>query len=121
MEIGFYLQDSKLRGAERTSDAGPNSRDPCVMAETGQMHMDYRVLWRKRDSTATLSRGEHLHPGLDRLLFLFWAHYIEDGPHLLCTGSLQVVTENKGEDVANYIKKEGYLQMLRENWLNWLH
>ena len=30
-------------------------------------------------------------------------------------------TENKGEDVANYIKEEGYLQMQREKWLNWLH
>ena len=30
-------------------------------------------------------------------------------------------SENKGEDVANYIKKEGYLQMKREKWLNWLH
>ena len=26
--------------------------------------------------------------GLDRLLLLFWAHYSEDDPHLLCTGSL---------------------------------
>ena len=59
----------------------------------------------------TLSRGEHLDPFLDGLLLLFWAHYIEDGPHFLCTGSLQAVTENKGEGVANYIKKEGYLQM----------
>ena len=31
-----------------------------VVAETRQIHMDYQVLWRKRDSTATLSRGEHL-------------------------------------------------------------
>ena len=76
-----------------------------VVAETRQIHMDYRVLGRKRDSTATLSRGESPDPCLDRLLLLFWAHYIEDGPHLLCTGSLEVVTENKGEDVANYIKK----------------
>ena len=60
---------------------------------------------------ATLSRGERPIPCLDRPLLLFWAHYIEDGPHLICTGSLYVVTENKGEDVANYIKKEGYLQM----------
>ena len=30
-------------------------------------------------------------------------------------------TEDKGEDVANYIKKEGYLQMLSEKWLNWLY
>ena len=78
-----------------------------VVAEMRQIHMDYQVLWRKRDSTATLSRGEHLDPCFDRLLLLFWAHYIEDGPHLLCTGS----AENKGEDVANYIKEEGYLQM----------
>ena len=30
-------------------------------------------------------------------------------------------TEDKGEDVANYINEEGYLQMQREKWLNWLH
>ena len=66
---------------------------------------------RKRDSAATLSRGERLDPCLDRLLFLFWAHYIEDDPHLLYTGSLQAVTENKGDGVADYIKEEGYLQM----------
>ena len=60
---------------------------------------------------ATLSIGEHPDPCLDRLLLLFWVHYIEDDPHLLCTGSLQVVTENKGEGIANYIKEEGYLQM----------
>ena len=76
-----------------------------VVAETRQIHMDYRVLWRKRDSMATHSRGKHPHPHLDRLLLLFWAHYIEDDPHLLCTGLLWVVTENKGEDVANYIKR----------------
>ena len=29
-------------------------------------------------------------------------------------------TENKGEGVANYIKEEGYLQMQREKWFNWL-
>ena len=58
---------------------------------------------------AILSREECPDPCLDRLLLLSLAHYIEDGPHLLCIGLL--VTENKGEDVANYIKKEGYLQM----------
>ena len=69
------------------------------------------MLWRKREGTATLSRGVHLDPCLDRLLLLSWAHYFEDGPHLLGTGLLQVVTENKGEGVANYIKEEGYLQV----------
>ena len=78
-------------------------------AETRQIHTDY--LWRKRDCTATLSREECSDPCLDLFLLLFWAHYIEDDPHLLCTGSLQAVTENKGDGVANYIKEEGYLQM----------
>ena len=59
-----------------------------VVAETRQIHMYYRVLWRKRNGMATLSRGEHADPCLNRLLLLFWARYIEDDPHLLCTGSL---------------------------------
>ena len=33
------------------------------------------------------SKREKAGPCLDRLLLLFWVHYIEDGPHLLCTGS----------------------------------
>ena len=83
-----------------------------------------RVLWLRRDTfTRTTSpveeKGERGHslkrrapdPCLEKLLLLFWAQYIEDDPHLLCTGSLQVVTENKEEGVANYIKEEGYLQM----------
>ena len=75
---------------------------------------------------ATLSRGEHLR--LPRPLF-----QEENTPTLALTGfycfsghiTLRMVliyyaqvhfgwlpfVENKGEDVANYIKKEGYLQM----------
>ena len=64
------------------------SRDRNIVAKTRQIHTDYRVLWRKRDSTATLSRGKCPNPCLDKLSLLFWAHYIEDGLHLLCTGSL---------------------------------
>ena len=84
-----------------------------VVAETRQIHMDYQVLWRKKDCSATLSRGERPKPCLDRLLFLFWAHYLR----MVLIYYAQVCcrwlpfTENKGEDVANYIKKEGYLQM----------
>ena len=40
---------------------------------------------------------------------------------LIYYAQVQAVTENKGEGVANYIQKEGYLQMQREKWLNWLH
>ena len=39
-----------------------------VVAATRQIHMDYQVLWRKKDETATLSRGEHADSCLDRLL-----------------------------------------------------
>ena len=33
---------------------------------------------------------------------------MEDGPHLLCTGSPQVITfkEDKGQDTANYFKEK---------------
>ena len=80
------------------------------------------ILWRKRDDTAALSVKERASPVpcLDRLLLLFWAHYIKDGPHLIHFRWLPF-TENKGDDVVNYIKEEGYLQMQREMWLNWLH
>ena len=53
------------------------------------------ILWRKRDSMATLqvregvrareSPRERADPCLDRLLLFFWAHYMEDGPCLLYT------------------------------------
>ena len=45
--------------------------------------------------------------------FSRYSKYIEDGPIYYAQvhfGWLPF-TENKGEDVANYIKKEGYLQM----------
>ena len=83
-----------------------------VVAETRQIHTDNQVLWRKKDGSATLSRGERPKPCLDRLLLVFWAHYMEALIYYaqVCFRWLPF-TENKGEDVANYIKKEGYLQM----------
>ena len=82
-----------------------------------------RALWRKKDGADTLSRGELADPCLERLLLLFWAHYMENGPHSLCTGCFRWLpfTDNKGEEVANYYKEKGYLQMQREKWLNWFH
>ena len=82
------------------------------MTTTDKFTRITEILWRERDNTATLATGEHTDPCLDRLLLLFWAHYIEDDPHLLGTSSLWLpFTENKGEDVATYIAEEGYLQM----------
>ena len=63
------------------------------------------------DSVSTLSRGERPELCLDRLLLLSWAHYIQDGPPAQVPFGWLPFTEDKGEDVAKYIKKEGYLQM----------
>ena len=79
----------------------PGLQDPCVVAAIYKYARTTEILWRKRDSMATLSEreGERARespteptPHLDRLSLFFWAHYIEDGPHLLCTGSPQVIT-----------------------------
>ena len=75
-----------------------------VVAETRQIHMDYQVLWRKRESTLTLAlTGFYCFSGhiTLRMVLIYYA--------LVCFRWLPF-TENKGEDVANYIKK-GYLQM----------
>ena len=68
------------------------------MAATDKFTRTTETLWRKKDGMATLqvreserareSPRERADPCLDRLLLLFWAPYIEDGPHLLRTGSL---------------------------------
>ena len=82
MNYGGFLSDE---------DSGEDSgaQDPCVVTA---IYSDYRNPVEKRDSTATLSRGECTDPCLDRLLLFFWAHYMEDDPHLLGTGSLWMVT-----------------------------
>ena len=91
----------------------PSPWDPCIVAEMRQIHMDYRVLWRKRDSTAILSREEHLTLALTGF-YCFSGHITL---RMVLIYYAQVLfrwlpfTENKGEDVANYIKKGGYLQM----------
>ena len=52
-------------------------------------------------------RGRQRARGPQSLLLLFWVHYIEDGPHLLCKACCRRLPfiENKGENVANYIKE----------------
>ena len=60
----------------------------------GQIHRDYRNPVEKKGwHVYSLSkRGQEGQRGpnlcLDRLLLLFWAHYMDDGPHLLCTDLL---------------------------------
>ena len=59
----------------------------CVVAAMGKFTQTTKSCGGK-GTAAILSRGEHPNPCLDRFFLLFWAHYIEDDPHLLCTGSL---------------------------------
>ena len=75
----------------------------------GQIHMDYRSPVEKKGwHGLSLNEREGPDPCLDRLLLLFWVHYSEDDPHLLCTGSPQVITfyRYKGKNVANYFKEK---------------
>ena len=44
---------------------------------------------------------------------------MEDGPHLLCTGSLSF-TDNKGQNAANYFKEKDVTAQ-GGKWSNWLH
>ena len=64
----FFSQDDVSLGEEskeifwKVKSQGQMTRSPASsvhggVAETRQIHTDYRVLWRKRDSTATLSRS----------------------------------------------------------------
>ena len=62
----FYFQ---IRShSELLVTRSPASSVRGVVAETRQIHTDYRVLWGKRDGWATLSRGKCPDPCLDRLL-----------------------------------------------------
>ena len=75
-----------------------------------QIHRLQKSCGEKGLHSCSLSEREpRPQPGQAFIVFLGTLH--QDGPHLLCTGLLRVVTENKREDVANYIKEEGYLKM----------
>ena len=83
------------------SDADPGPQDPVLWVQYTNIHRVQKscggkgLAWppSKRERVRGLERAqERADPRLDRLLLLFWAHYMEDGPHLLCTGSPQVIT-----------------------------
>ena len=85
-----------------------------IMADMRKIHMDYRVLWKKRNRMATLSSGDC--PGTLALTgFYCFSGHITLRMVLIYYAQVRFrwlpFAENKGEDVANYIKKEGYLQM----------
>ena len=61
-------------------------------------------------TSATPSKGERQDPCLDKLLLVFQAPKVKEGPLLLCKGLFWVVIfADTGEGVAEYIKG-GHLQ-----------
>ena len=73
-------------------DTDPSPRDPVLWRQYTNTHRLHKSYGEKGDAWPLykLERGP-LDPRLDRLLLFFWAHYMEDDPHLLCTGSPQVI------------------------------
>ena len=78
-------------------DVDPIPWDPGAVVAMDKFTWTTEILWRKRGGMAALQVRESVRAResprepstcLDRLLWLFWAHYTEDGPYLLCTGSL---------------------------------
>ena len=104
-------------------DVDPSSQGPCVVTMMNKFTGTTEVLWRKRMAWP-LSAWE-------RAATLAWTGFYCFSGHITLRMILiyyaQVrfrwlpVGENKGEDVASYIKEEGYLQMQRAKCLNWLH
>ena len=106
-----------------------------IVADTRQIHIDYWVMWRKRDSMATLSRRECL--GVPQPLF-----QEESTQTLALTGSYHFsghitsrmvliyyaqvhcrwlhFTDNKGQNAANYFKQKDVTDQ-GGKWLNWLY
>ena len=72
LTVGSILSLAFLSTAD--SDSGQWGR--YVAAATNNFKRTTEVVWRKRDSMATLSVREGPNPCLDRLLLLFCVHYI---------------------------------------------
>ena len=70
---------------ETQADADPSPWGLCVVAAMNKFTWTTESCGGK--GTARPNSQEST-PTLDRLLLLFWAHYIEDGPHLICIGLL---------------------------------
>ena len=89
-----------------------------------QIHKDYRSpVEKKGQHGCSLSeRGPRPLPGQAVIVFPGTLHQGSSSftMHRFALGGY-LLQKNKGEDVANYITEEGYLQMQREKWLNWLH
>ena len=105
-------------------DVEPGPWGLCVVAAINKFTWTTEVLWRKRESMATLWVREMARslPGQAFIVFLGILHggWSSFTMHRFALGGY-LLQKNKGEDVANYIREEGHLQMQREKWLNWLH
>ena len=90
-----------------------NDADPCIVAAIDKFARTTEILWRK-GAARPLSQGESSLTLASTGLYCFSGH-ITWRMILIYYAQARFgwlpFTENKGEDVANNIKKEGYLQM----------
>ena len=94
-------------------DANPGQLGPCVVAAMDKFTGTTESCGGKGTAQATVSRGEPLDPCLT-CFYCFSGHITL---RMVLIYYVQVrfrwlpFTENKGEDVANYMEREGYLQI----------
>ena len=98
-------------------DADSSLRDPCGYDEW--IHVDYRSPVKKRNGSATLSVKE-------RASTLAWTGFYCFSGHITSRMVLiyyvQILIENKGEDVANYIKKKDICKCKgKSGWTGYTH
>ena len=97
----------------QVNDADPGPRDPCVVAAMDRFTQTVESCGGK-GTARPLCQGESV-PNLALTGFYCFSGHITLRMVLIYYAQVRfrwlLSTENKGEDVANYIKKEGYLQM----------
>ena len=88
-----------------------------------QKHTDYRSPVEKKEWHGdSLSEREGPDPWIG---FYCFSGYITSRMVLIYYAQVRfrwlLFTDNKGEEVANYYKEKGYLQIQKKKCLNWLH
>ena len=78
-----------------SSDADYIQQGPYFVDVTNKFTQTAEVLWRKRGGMTTLWETERPNPCLDRLLLLFWEHYLKEGPRSSLSGSNDQTIDNK--------------------------
>ena len=100
----------------KCSDVDSFQQGPYVVDEMNKFTRTTEVLWRKRDSMTTLWVREHTNPCLDRLLLLFWEHYIKESLHSSLLGSNDQTIDNIRRTLRAYSESGSVSQRAIKLW-----